>query len=54
MFAVISQFGHRFTDVIQRLMGALLLKAAENFRLPTARQLLQRADVQIALMEVGL
>ena len=53
MLAVVSQFRHRFTDIIHRLMRPLLGKAVKNFRLPAARQLFQGADIEITVVEVG-
>ncbi len=46
VFAVVSQLGDRLADIVHRLMSALLFKTVENFRLPAARQLFQRANVR--------
>lgn len=52
VFAIVGQFRDRFANIVHRLMGSLFLKAVENFRLPATSQLFERADVQIAVVEI--
>src|SRR5437764_1107274 len=52
--AIVTQLADRFVDVRMRQMRALLDEALGHRRRPAARQLLQRADVEIAVVEEGL
>src|SRR6185312_17316841 len=52
--AVVAQLANRFGDVLMRQMRALLLEALRDRGSPPARQLLQRADVQVAVVEEAL
>ena len=52
--AVVLQLADRFEDVRQREVRALLRKLSATPRRPAARELLQRADVQIAVVEEAL
>src|SRR5881275_2595342 len=52
--AIVTQLADRFVDVRMRQMRALLDEALGHRRRPAARQLLQRADVEIAVVEEGI
>src|SRR5881398_1259021 len=49
--AIVTQLADRFVDVRMRQMRALLEETLGHRRRPAARQLLQRADVEIAVVE---
>src|SRR5512145_3188970 len=52
--AVVLQFGDRLVDVGERLVAALLLERLQRLGLPAARQFLERADVDVAVVEERL
>ena len=52
MLAIVRQFSHRLANIIQRLVGILFFQAFQDFRLPATRQLFQRADIQITVVEI--
>src|SRR5437870_5929710 len=52
--AVMPQLADRFVDIRVREVGPLLDETLGHRRRPAARQLLQRADVEIAVVEEGL
>src|SRR5207244_9429611 len=52
--AVVPQLTDRFVDIGVRQMGPLLEETLGHRRRPAARQLLQRADVEIAVVEEAL
>src|SRR5690606_40478467 len=54
MAAIMLQFVDGFIDIGKRLMPRLLDEAPVDFRLPSERQLLQRADIQVAVVEESL
>src|SRR5256885_5436719 len=49
--AVVAQLADRFVDIGVREVGPLLEETLGHRRRPAARQLLQRADVEIAVVE---
>ena len=51
MLTVVLQLFHRFDDVGQRRVLLVLLKTADQFRLPAPAQLFQRRHVQVTIME---
>src|SRR3954470_4830450 len=51
LLAVVRQLADRFADVGHGLVFPLLGGAAHDARRPASRQLLERADVEIAVME---
>src|SRR2546421_1477638 len=51
---VIAQLVERLENVGERLVLAFLVEAFQGFGLPAAHQLLQRRDVEVAVMEVAL
>ncbi len=51
MLAVIVQLGNRVTDIVECLVTAVLVHALGDFRRPTPGQLLERADIQVAVVE---
>src|SRR2546423_10021211 len=52
--AVVPQLADRFVDIRVREVGPLLDETLGHRRRPAARQLLQRADVEIAVVEEAL
>src|SRR4051794_11714119 len=50
--AVIAQLFDRLVDVGERLVPALFRNAFQQIGLPAARELLQRRDIEIAVMKV--
>src|SRR5262245_33896626 len=53
MFAVITQLLDGLVDIGQRFVLALLHQTRHKRRLPTARKLLQRAHIEIAIVKVA-
>lgn len=54
MFAVILQLAHRLADVVERKMSTLFAEGACNVGRPTFGEFLDRADVEIAIVEKSL
>src|SRR5262245_52192754 len=51
VLAVVRELANRFLDIRECLVLALLHEPAENFGSPAPRQLLERAHVEVAIVE---
>src|SRR5882672_6178751 len=54
LLLVVLQFLDRFVNIRQRLMLAVLDEAGHDAGLPALGQFLQRGNIQIAVVEIGL
>src|SRR5699024_7366252 len=52
-FAVIRQLGDGIANIVHSQMGGILFHAIGNIRCPAFGQFLERADVNMAIMEIG-